>query len=134
LNLASGAAMDYDLDGISTDNEVLMPSGQLILSEQQFSNFDFTAQAGFGEGTYMLIDAGSISGSLGNDLSGTVNGLPATLAVQGNDLVLNVVPEPSTLALLGAGILGLLGYGRLRLTREPPATVIPYLFNEKPNV
>jgi autotransporter-associated beta strand protein/uncharacterized repeat protein (TIGR03803 family) len=119
LNLASGAALDYDLDGVPTHNEILMPTGQLILSDQQFSDFNFTTQAGFGEGTYILIDAELISGSLGNDLSGTVNGLSATLAVQGNDLVLNVVPEPSTLVLLAAGAMGLLGWAwRLRLTRS----------------
>jgi autotransporter-associated beta strand protein len=118
LNLASGAVLDYDLDGVATGDEVLMPSGQLILSEQQFGNFNFTTRGGFGEGTYMLIDAGSISGSLGNDLSGTIDGLPATLVVQGNDLELNVTPEPSTLTLLGAGVLGLIGCGWHRLTRS----------------
>ena len=60
------------------------------------------------------VDAGTISGSLGGNTTGTINGHAATLAVQGNDLVLNVVPEPSTAALLGVGVLGLVGYGLRR--------------------
>ena len=114
LTLALGATMDYDLNGVPIGNEVLMPTGQLILSGQQFADFNVTPQAGFGPGTYTLIDAGSISGSLGASTSGTIGGYPATLAVQSSgsdqDLVLNVTPEPSTLALLAAGAMGLAGY------------------------
>ena len=87
-----------------------MPSGFLLLDGQQFSDFNFTPLAGFGPGTYTLIDAGSIGGSLGASTSGTVDGYPATLATQGNkELVLVVgVPEPLTLALLGVGVAGML--------------------------
>ena len=99
--------MDYELDTPPTSDEVFMPSGLSSLNGQQFSDFNFTPLAGFGPGGYTLIDAGSISGSLGASTSGTIDGYPATLAIQGNDLVLNVVPEPSTLALLAAGTVGL---------------------------
>ena len=56
-----------------------------------------------------LIDAGSISGGFGANTSGTIGSFSANLAVQGNDLVLNVVPEPPTLLLLvaAAGIAAL---------------------------
>ena len=110
VNLEAGAVMDYELDTPSTSGEVLMPTGELILSGQQFSSFNFTWTADFGPGTYDLITFGSSSGSLGANTSGSIDGLPAVLSVTNNDLVLTVVPEPSTLALLGAGVVGLIGW------------------------
>jgi hypothetical protein len=110
LILASAALMDFELDTPATSDEIYMPAGDLTLNGQQFSDFAFTWTANFGRGSYNLIDAGSISGSLGPNTSGTIGGDPAALAVRGNDLVLIVVPEPSTAALLGAGILALVGW------------------------
>ena len=128
LGLGSGAVMDYELDTPSASDLVLMPGGQLILSGQQFGDFKFTPSANVVPGSYALIVAGSVSGVLGTSTSGTVNGYPATLAVQGTDLVLNVhaTPEPSTFVLLAVGTLGIAGYGlRTRLaarkTARPPA-------------
>ena len=42
--------MDYNLDTPSTSSQVLMPSGQLILSDQQFTDCNFTWTANFGPG------------------------------------------------------------------------------------
>jgi autotransporter-associated beta strand protein len=119
LALLGGAVLDYALDTPADSDEVLLPSGLLSLNGQHFSDFNFTPLAGFGQGTYTLIDAGSISGTLGPDTSGTIDGLPASLAVQGDDLVLNVVPEPGTLSLLGAATLAVIG---LTWRREPQDT------------
>ena len=69
--LESGAAMDFGLDGVSTDDEVSLPSGTLVLNNQQFSDFHFTPLPGFEPGSYTLIVAGSVSGNLASN-SGTV--------------------------------------------------------------
>ena len=116
LSLASGAVMDYELDLPDDSDEIYMPAGLMVLSGQQFSDFNFTPLAGFGMGKYTLIDAGSVDGSLGPALDGTIDGLPAILAVEGNDMVLNVVPEPSTL-VLAAAAAGLVACTRRRISR-----------------
>jgi len=51
-----------------------------------------------------VIDAGNITGSLSGGTSGWIDGHSASIAIQGTDLVLTVVPEPGTLAMLLAGI------------------------------
>jgi fibronectin-binding autotransporter adhesin len=117
LSLASGAVMDYELATPLTSDEVYMPTSLLSLNGQQFADFNFTPLGGFGDGTYTLIDAGSISGSLGDNVSGAINGHTATLSIEGNDLVLTVVPEPGTFGLLvGLGV-GLVSFARLRRKR-----------------
>jgi len=116
LTLLAGAAMDFELDTLSTSDEISMPSGYLSLNGQQFTDFLFTPLAGFGPGNYTLIDAGLIDGSLGTNRSGVVGGRSASLFISGNDLMLNVVPEPSSLALLGVGAIGLAGCAWRRRT------------------
>ena len=122
LTLESGARLDYDLGSSGAGNEVSMPGEILVLGGQQFSDFAFAHASGFGPGTYTLINAGQIEGSLGSGTSGVIGGLPATLAIsgQGHDLVLNVVPEPSTLLLLAVGALGVLGWMPRKSKPTPP--------------
>jgi autotransporter-associated beta strand protein len=110
LVLASSASMDFDLDGIPTDDEISMSPGTATFNGQQFSDFHFAWTAGFGPGIYTLIDAQSITGLAST--SGMIDGYPAMLSVQGGDaLVLNVVPESPTPILLAAGAVGLAGFG-----------------------
>jgi autotransporter-associated beta strand protein len=119
LSLLPGAVMDYELDTPGTSDAISMSSGELVLSSQQFSDFNFTWTSNFGQGTFDLIAFTSRSGSLGQNTSGTIDGLPASIAVRGDELVLNVVPEPSTATLLGAGVLGLIGWAwRQRLRKH----------------
>jgi hypothetical protein len=129
LSLLPGAKMDYTLDTPTDSDEVYMPSGPLVLSGQQFSDFNFTSLNGFEQGTYMLVDAKSISGSLGTSSSGMIDGLPANIAIQGDDVVLNVVPEPSTLALLATGAIALAGYD-WRRRRSARRAVQPATFDQ----
>ncbi len=112
----SGALFNYELDTPTTSDEIFMPSGLLALNGQQFSDFNIAPLAGFGQGTYTLIDAGMISGSLGANASGTIGAYPAMLAVQGTDLVLNVAPEPSNLTMLLAAAVGPVWSCKRRLT------------------
>ena len=112
--------MDYELDTPSTSD--MISAGNLTLNSQQFSDFHFMWSTSFAPGIYPLIGFASSSCSLAANTSGTIDGYPATLAVQGSDLVVNVVPEPSTAALLATGVLGLIGcMWRRRSRRLRPA-------------
>jgi autotransporter-associated beta strand protein len=100
----------------TTSDLMTVASGTLDIGSEliEFDDFTFAAGTGFGQGTYTLFSAGSISGTLGANVSGMVEGLQATLAVDGSSLTLTAVPEPSTLALFGLGVafLGWVGYQR----------------------
>jgi len=94
--------------------------GALDLAGLSLSHFDFTARAGFGNGTYVLFDAGSLTGGLGTPLTAAVAGADATLALLGNDVVLtvsNYVPEPTSLTLAAAALAA--AAVRPRLPRGP---------------
>ena len=95
---------------------VTVASGNLQIGNGllNFNDFTFTAGSGFGQGSYTLFSSASLLGALGSSTSGTVGGLPASLQVSGNSILLSVVPEPSLTAALIAG----LGMGGLILRRR----------------
>ena len=101
MSLESGSLLNFKLAAVGASDNVSMTSSCLYLSGQQFGDFTFTALSGFGMGTYVLFDAGAITGSLGTDIDGTVGGLQSMLAVLGNDVVLAVEPEPGDANLDG---------------------------------
>jgi hypothetical protein len=106
---ASADALLFDLGavGLGTSDLVFLSAGVLNIGSGAlgFEDFAFTTLPGFGPGNYTLFDtSNSIDGILSGNLTGTINGLEATIAAadNGRDLVLNVVPEPSaTLLVLG---------------------------------
>jgi fibronectin-binding autotransporter adhesin len=116
LSLVDGAKLDYQLGSVAGSDMILMTSSTLYLAGQDFSDFNFTAVSGFREGTYTLIDAGTVFGSLGSDLSGIVGNYKGTLSISGSDLVLTTVavPEPGTAAFLVAAAAGILFVMRRR--------------------
>ncbi len=105
LTLNSGEVLDFELADITASDKISMTGSTLYLNNQQFSSFNFKPLGGFSQGTYILIDAGNIQGNLGPNLDGNIGGLPAFLSLSGDNLVLNVVPEPSTLVMLGVVFL-----------------------------
>ncbi len=102
--------------GTSSD-EISLTTGTVNLGAGfGFGDFNFTNTGGFGQGTYVLFSSNNpILGTLTNP-SGTVLGLGANLqfANGGDELVLNVVPEPSTGVAIVGGIGALMGCQRFR--------------------
>ena len=118
--LNSGSLL-YTLDTTTMSSQVAVVSGTLNIGTGvlEFGDFNFSTTGGFGQGTYTLFQTNSaINGSLAaSGLSGNVGGFDATLALNGDNVVLLVVPEPNALSLL-AGSLGLaLGLQRFRRRR-----------------
>jgi autotransporter-associated beta strand protein len=111
LTLDGGTTLEYDL-GTSSD---LILAGTTILGGIDFDNFTFLPGVGFGPGVYTLINATSISG-LGAGTTGTVGSYDAALSIDddGQDLVLTVIPEPTTLGMLGLCAAAALLRRRLR--------------------
>jgi len=104
--------LDFELGSIATPgtsyDQINILGGNLnIGTGLNFSDFNFTALSGFGAGNYVLFQTpGTISGSLGTN-TGTINGFDTTLSISGNNLIMNVVPEPSTsgIVFLGGALL-----------------------------
>lgn len=69
LTLAQGGGLAFDL-GAADASDKVVTSGALTLDGLSFADCVFTAAAGFGNGTYVLVDAASVTGSLGTVASG----------------------------------------------------------------
>ncbi len=111
LVLNEGALFTIDLATPDTSDLIDITSGGLTLNGQQFSDFTFNALSGFGPGTYTLFQSVLTQGDLGTNLTGSVNGFDAELGRDGHNVILTVIPEPASLALVGLGSLLILGRG-----------------------
>jgi autotransporter-associated beta strand protein len=99
---AATPSMHFDLATASASDGIVLTNGILNIGSGvlNFDDFDFVNQGGITAATYTLFDTNSsIIGSLGTNLSGTVGGFSATLALAdgGTNLVLNT-PEPTGIA------------------------------------
>lgn len=92
-------------------------SGQGLI----FDDFDFSIAAGFTGGEYILFEnVDSYAGDVltAGQTTGFINGFEAELFLDGNNLMLTVIPEPGTVAaILGALALGLAGWRRRQSRR-----------------
>ncbi len=97
-----------DTAGVTFD-QILLLSGSLDIGEAlNLDAFNFTLLEGFGPGAYTLFDTDeTIIGTLGTT-TGTLGGYDVELMMDGNNLVLTVIPEPGSVAL-ALGILALAG-------------------------
>jgi fibronectin-binding autotransporter adhesin len=114
------AALIFELGALAASDKVAFTTGALTIGTGvlAFNDFAFTAQAGFGPGTYTLFDGNlPISGTLdAANRSGSVGGFTGTLSLadNGNDVVFTVVPEPASTTLLVASLGSLVGLRRFR--------------------
>jgi autotransporter-associated beta strand protein len=115
---ANSQSLIFELDTPSTSDIVTLTGGTLNIGTNvlAFDDFAFSNLGGLQNGSYTLFDGGSpivgtldpnsanLTGSLGGQFVGTLG-----FGDGGNDLVLNVVPEPTSagLFLCGAGLIGL---------------------------
>ncbi|MGC3990864.1 MAG: hypothetical protein QM796_14535 [Chthoniobacteraceae bacterium] len=119
FDLATTAASDKFVATTSTS------SGTFDLGALDHTDFTFNQLAGFGVGTYTLIDYNrAFTGSTAVDTSSfdMGNGFMGALSLDNTnfDVLLNVftVPEPNTLVTMLAGIGVLVGYQRGRRSRK----------------
>ncbi len=120
MNLSASSndtgAYIFDLATVGTSDKITLTLGTLNLGTLDFADFAFNAMAGFGAGTYVLFDAASaITGSIGTAI-GTIGGLSSTLSIDSlnNNVLLTVVPEPSTWALLAFSLMTVALFRRRR--------------------
>jgi autotransporter-associated beta strand protein len=115
-SLTLGASSTHNFELGTNQDLVSLSSGSLNIGAGTlgFSDFNFTTLAGFAPNTtYNLFQtSNAITGSLAAGVTGIVGGYSSTLAISGNNLVLNVVPEPATAVLVLAGVLWILIYRR----------------------
>ncbi len=109
LGADTTAGTTYDTFGITGGLNI----GTSLLG---FNSFTFATTGGFGAGTtYNLFTSDALTGTLNAaDLTGIIGGFNSTLSISGNNVLLTVVPEPATWALLAGSLTTLVVFRRRR--------------------
>jgi hypothetical protein len=117
----SAGGLSFDLGAPGTSDQLAFSGLSTVnLASIGLSHFTLNPLDGFGTGTYTLMTGlTSISGSLGAGTTGTIGGLDVTLSIDGSNLVLTAIPEPSAFAALAG--LGMLGFAATRRRRAASA-------------
>lgn len=122
VSVFGSGALVFELDAVGTSDKLILTGGTLNIGVGVlgFDDFSFTTFSGFGGGTYTLISSatpilGSLDANLAH-LTGFIGDQTAILSIgnAGTEILLTVVPEPSTAATLIAGVGALLGTRRRR--------------------
>lgn len=100
----------FNLGSVAASDKITLTSGTALalnVGTLDTTDFTFTTGVGFGAGTYVLFDASSaIAGSVGTGVYDFGGGFTGTLSIDSlnNDVLLTVVPEPSTTLMMGMGL------------------------------
>jgi autotransporter-associated beta strand protein len=118
LNTNTSSQVAVTNGSVGATNALEIGTGVLEFDDFQFT-FANPVQSNPNGQTYVLFASnGPITESLGANVNGSFNGVPANIAISGNDIILQVVPEPNSLSML-AGSVGLaLGLQRFRRRRR----------------
>jgi fibronectin-binding autotransporter adhesin len=114
-NGLAGQAWKFELGAVSGSSDFLSISGGF--QKGTGSNFSFDFLGTGVQGTFILVEWGGSTSFLASDFTyGNLgSGLSGTFSVVGNQLQMEVIPEPSTCLLAGLGLSLLLFSRRRRL-------------------
>jgi autotransporter-associated beta strand protein len=116
LILTNGPALRFEL-GATNNSDIVVVNSTLTLEGMVTNWFVLTATNGFDVGTYTLFQASLIVGQLGAETNFTSvgdSGMPGYLFLDGNNVRLEVIPEPGAGMLVAAGLLATLLLRRRR--------------------